>query len=351
MVGRAGPGLGEASGKPPQLSDVAAIAQVSVGLASRVLRADPTVRVRADTRERVMRAAALLQYTPHRSAQALRGQSTGALGLVVHDVGNPIYAEAIKGAQDAASAAGFGLFLADADDISSRSAAYQSLVAPGRVDGLLLQSGGYHGDEALIGALMARRPLVLLNSTSPLDVPAVHMDDFAAAYLAATHLLELGHRDIAFVGGWSGSPTSSARLAGLTGAMRDVGLPAPLIFDGGWDMTAGRQAMVRIVQSPRLPSGLLVSNTFVAAGVLTEARVRGVDIPQAMSVIALHDVWLAEATYPALTVVATPLREMGRAAIDALVQLTHGYEIGSTCVREPGLRVVRRSTTGPPRLR
>ncbi|AZI56927.1 LacI family transcriptional regulator [Nakamurella antarctica] len=339
------------SAKPPQLSDVAAIAQVSVGLASRVLRGDSTLRARPETRERVLNAAALLQYTPHRSAQALRGQSTGTFGLVVHDIGNPIYAEIIKGAQDAASAAGFGLFLADADDISARDAAYQSLVAPGRVDGLLLQAGGYERDEALTSALKSRRPLVLVNSTSPLEVPAVHMDNEAAARLAAAHLLDAGHRDIAFVGGWMGSPTSSARVAGLTSAMREAGLPAPLEFDAGWDMAAGRRAMANIAESAVLPTALLVSNTFVAVGVLTEARLRGIAIPGDLSVIAFHDVWLAEAAYPALTVVSTPLREMGTIAVDALVRLTQGFEVGSTCVTSPGLHIVLRSSTGPPRTR
>ncbi len=338
----------DASRRPAQLADVAAAAGVSAGLVSRILRGDETVRARPATRDRVLAAAESLQYTPHQSAQALRSHLSGALGLVVHDIGNPIYAEIVRGAQREASRKGLGIFLSDADVIYQNSNALRALLAPGRIDGLLLQTGGYANDTDIVERLAGRVPMVLVNSASIGGVPAVYLDDYEAARIAVRHLLSLGHERIAYVGGRQESPTSSERRRAVMAEMMNAGLPTRSI-ESGWDLGAGRDAMGTILAEPGLrPTGLVVANTLVAGGVLVEARSQGVRVPEDLSLVSIHDVWLAEATTPPLTVVRTPLSEMGSTAVDCLLRISAGENIASVCVERPPLELVRRGSTAPP---
>jgi len=333
-------------GRPARLADVAARAGVSVGLASRILRDDATVRAQDATQERVRAAARDLQYTPNEIGRALRSRVAGAIGLVVHDVGNPIYAEIIHGVQQAALERGVGVFLYDADAIGQDDRALRALLTPGRVDGLLVQAGGYETDQDLMRRLVGRLPVVLVNNLPMLGAPAVHLDDAGAARIATRHLLELGHTRLAYVGGRATSLTSQLRREAFEGELTQRGLtPVPAV-ESGWDMDAGRVVLttLRRRRAP-LVTGLVVANTLVAAGVVVEARRVGIQVPEQLSVVSLHDVWLAKATSPALTVVRTPLAKMGARAVEVLLGHEQGHPLVSEQVVLPRARLVVRAST------
>jgi DNA-binding LacI/PurR family transcriptional regulator/ABC-type glycerol-3-phosphate transport system substrate-binding protein len=339
--------------RPVILSTVAERAGVSVSLVSRILTGDPTLRVRADTRERVLKTAAEFNYVPHGAARALRLSRASAVGLVVNDVSNPIHAEIIKGAQQAVSARGQVLLLADASELAESAGSFDRLVGEGRVDGLLWQGSGFGFDAELTARASQILPTLLVNSSSLAGVPAIRLQDEAAAGLAVDHLADLGHRRIGYVGGRPGSDLSARRLAGYQNAMRRHGLrtPAEWQVEEEWDAGAGYRAMTRLLQRSPRPTAVLVANVVVATGALAAVGEAGLAVPGDLSVATLHDAWFAEHGSPPLTTVRLPLRSMGQRAVDLVLSGELDEAAQGMVITDPAPDlVIRRSTAPPERL-
>lgn len=336
--------------RPSTILDVARAAGVSRAVVSRVLREDPELRVRAATRERVLRWARELDYVPNQSARALRMASSGALGLILHDVTNPLYAGILKGAQEAADRAGYVVLLADAGELARNQEAFRRLLRGQRIDGALFQAGGFAGDATIRSIAAARLPTVLINSEAAPTTGSVVIDDVAAGRVAAAHLLELGHRKVAFLGGRGASEQGARRRHGVTQALAGAGIAlAPeWALDAGWDEPGGREAMVALLARPDRPTAVVVANVMAAIGALAEARESGVSVPGELSVVAIHDLRFAELTTPPLTAVELPLRAMASAGVELLLRLIRGGEPEEIVVADPPPRLIRRSSTAPP---
>lgn len=305
----------------PSLSDVAKRAEVSVSLVSRILSGDTTVRARPETQQRVHEVAAQLGYQPHGAARALRLSRAGALGLVVHEVSNPIHAEIIRGAQAAATAAGQVLLLSDAPELAANADAFAQLVGTGRIDGLMWQGSGEDYDDELVARAARQLPTVLVNSRPRAGVPALRLDDEAAARLAVEHLIGLGHRHIGYVGGRPGADLTERRYAGYLAALRDHDLPVrpEWTVEREWDAPAGHAAMAALLATDPRPTAVFVANVVVAVGALAAAREAGVAVPEQLSVIAVHDAWFVAHGAPPLTTVRLPLDRLGAEAVRLLL--------------------------------
>ncbi|MCG5214078.1 LacI family DNA-binding transcriptional regulator [Streptosporangium sp. KLBMP 9127] len=336
--------------RAPGLSAVAERAGVSVSLVSRILTGDATLRVRDDTRQRVIQAAEELKYVPHVSARALRLAKAGAIGLVVQDVSNPIHAEIIRGAQLATAAHGQVLLLADSPELASNAQAFDRLIGEGRIDGLLWQSSGLDFDDELASRAAGHLPTILVNNRPRAGVPGIRLADEEAAALAVEHLIELGHRDIGFVGGRAVTDISVRRLAGFREAMDRHGLPIrpEWIIAQEWDAAAGHAAMTSLLACPRLPTAVFVANVVVAVGALAAAREHGVGVPGDLSMIAVHDAWFVEHGAPPLTTVLLPLRELGRRAVELVLGDDLDGPEGGHLITDPPPRLVVRGSTGRP---
>jgi DNA-binding LacI/PurR family transcriptional regulator len=317
---------------------------------SRVLREDPQLRVRAATRERVLRWARELDYVPNQSARALRMASSGALGLILHDLTNPLYAGILKGAQEAADHAGYVVLLADADELARNQDAFRRLLRGQRIDGALFQAGGFAGDATVRSIAAARLPTVLINSDAAPATGSVVIDDVAAGRVAATHLLELGHRRVAFLGGRGGSEQGARRRRGVTTTLAGAGIAlAPeWVLDAGWDEAGGREAMAALLARPERPTAVVVANVMAAIGALAGAREYGARVPGELSIVAIHDLRFAELTTPSLTAVELPLRAMASAGVELLLRLIQGGEPEEIVVVDPPPRLIRRDSTAPP---
>lgn len=336
-------------GRAPSLVDVAARAGVSTSLVSRILTGDTGVRAREETRDRVRVAAADIGYVPHAVARSLRRAHAGALGLVVHGLGNPIFSEIVQGAQQRVVEAGDVLLVADADSLTD-DLALRQLAGGGRVDGLLWQpatSGGID-DRAALAARWV--PVVLLNSRGAHGLPGVHLDDAAAARLAVEHLVALGHRRIGLVGGPADADNSVRRREGYQQGMHAAGLPAPARWTvwGGWSPAAGQLAGHTLLRRQPELTALVAANVVVASGILSAAAELQVSVPAQVSLVALHDLWFAERLSPPLTVVEMPLRRMGWAAADLLLTAAVSTE-DSHLVADPPPRLIVRGSTAEPR--
>jgi LacI family transcriptional regulator len=190
-------------------------------------------------------------------------------------------------------------------------------------------------------------PIVFLNSIQAGHRGGVVLDDEAGARLATEHLIGLGHLRIAMVGGLPQSYTARRRANGFREAMAAAGLPVPrsAITRFGYYPKDGRKALRTLVAQPEPPTGLVVANLNAAIGVLSEARSLGLQVPEDLSVISVHDAWTAENTWPPLTTVKMPMYQLGRSAVASLYTRLHGEEVRDHVVTDPAPRLVLRQST------
>jgi LacI family transcriptional regulator len=328
-----------------RLSDVARLAEVSPGLVSRIVNDDPTLKVRAATRERVLEAVEMLQYIPHASARALRSSRTGLLGFALHRVNDPIYSQLVDSAQAAATARGYSVVLLSAEDLMGRPSAHRALVRGHRVDGLLIQSG-FSAVDARLQDVAREVPSLVFNADETPGLRTLRLDDAAAARTATRHLMDLGHRRIAFVG--AEGATSRRRFQGYAAALADGGIaPMPMIA-GGWEAESARAEIESYLAAGGDATGLVVASSTSALGVHAGVLSSGAAIPQEISVVSIHDTWFAEHLTPSLTVVQLPLADIGSTAVDLLIEQIEESTEGEIVLDEQAPRLIQRASSASP---
>ncbi|QDP96369.1 LacI family transcriptional regulator [Microlunatus elymi] len=321
------------------LREVAAAAGVSMATASRALAGSPTVA--AGTRDRVRRAATELGYQPNRAARQLATGRGQAIGLVVPDLQNAFYASVATGIHRRVRDAGLTAVIADTDEDPARELEVLGQLAM-VTDGAVLASP--RSTDAELAEAAERSRFVLVNRM--LDgVPAVVGDNVEGIIQAVRHLTALGHDRIGYAGGPAASWSDARRRDGLAEAVRrglvgprsvvDLGAfrPGPA---GGID--AADQAVAAGV------TAILAFNDQLALGILGRLIDRGVAVPGRMSVVGFDDVPVARLLAPPLTTVAVPAMEIGRTAVEILLNETEA----SNRILPVELQV-RRSTAEPPR--
>ncbi|CAN5563274.1 LacI family DNA-binding transcriptional regulator [soil metagenome] len=335
--------------RSPTLRDVARLADVDVSTVSRVVNDHPALRIAEATRERVEAAVRQLGYQPNVQARGLRLAKTWTIGFVLPDLTNPFYAPIVEGAEQRASESGYMVVIVreldraaqDGDELS-----FERLVHQHRVDGLLVASGRV--DDAVLRGLAAEDPpLVIVNRRVPGVAGYVVVDDRAGAYVATGHLLALGHRRLGHVAGPRGIDNTRRRAAGFREAAREHGAETHVVHGPAWDPESGFAAARELLEGAA-PTAVLATNIVVAAGVVGAAQERGLRVPEDLSVIALHDFPPARFLRPSISTVVLPLEELGRVAMDVLLERLAGVPPREVMVEaEP--RLVLRGSTAPPR--
>lgn len=329
--------------------DVAKLAGVTPAVVSRLVNGDPGLRVRPETRERVLAAVRELDYTPNHAARALRRSRVGVLGLAVHDISNPVYSAIIQGAQAAASEHGYVLLLADVVELARDNNAFARVIRSGAIDGLLLSRAGNDRDRMVARISSARVPTVLINDRSR-TLGSVGVDDRAGARLATEHLLELGHRRVALLRLDGRFARSADRVRGWEDACAAHGIAAPpeYVVDGGHTSDAGAAGMRKLLALDRRPTAVVASSVLSATGAVAAIRAAGLEVPGDISVVGYHDVFFAEHLATALTVVKLALHEMGQVAVTTLLDQLDGGPARHVMVTTPPPELVLRASTAPP---
>lgn len=302
------------------MSDIARAAGVSPAVISRVANRDPSLRIREETRQRVLRTIQRYDYAPNAAAKSLRTAETGLLALVLHDLSNPLHSEIASGARQEADRLMKSLILGEAMEIGDGLRRIEELVAGGGVDGLILQGAGSDHDRALARAARRWMPTVLLQSGEARgNATVIRLADERAGRMATTCLLELGHRSIGCLGVADSLPFSADRRMGWEAAMRDAGVSPPEHWhaNAGFAFATGADAAAELLQAAPEITGLVIANVAAAVGALTALADLGRRVPEDLSLVAIHDTEIAQFVRPALTVVRMPLRELGAAAVSA----------------------------------
>lgn len=306
------------------IRDVAQHAQVSVTTVSHVV--NRTRFVEPATERRVRDAIGALGYRPNLLARGLRKRATQTIGLLVPDNSNPFFAEVARCIEDAGFAEGYSVILCNSDLSEEKQEAYIDVLLAKQVDGLILISSGSRVDPVR-RIVDAGVPVVLVDrELGDLPVPQVHVDNEAGGYAAGEYLARLGHRRIACIGGPSDATPSHHRIDGFVRALAeaDVTLPPEALVPGDGRYQGGVGAMRELLRRDLGVSAVFAFNDLMAIGAITALRESGLRVPDDVSVIGFDDIAQASASYPALTTIAQPKAEMGRASARMLLdQLAH----------------------------
>jgi LacI family transcriptional regulator len=310
----------------PTLLDVARAAGVSEMAASSGLNGGSrgSARVSAETRERVLAAAQQLGYRPNATARALANRRTDAVGFVTNILGeepNLYFLEVFSGVMQGATAAGqtMAVFtLGDWDEAPERVPA----LCDGRVDGLILLAPRLQDGRS--AWLPPHTPLVSVQADSLLiGVVNIESDNEAGAYAMVRQLLAMGHRRILHVGGPAGFSAAEQRVEGYLRAHAEAGIkPAPgHVVRAPFSVDGGREAMQEWLRHHRgrpLPEAVFGCNDAIAFGCMETLRSRGLRVPDDVSVVGYDHTFMARSAH--MATVRQPLHEMGRRAVEVLIQ-------------------------------
>lgn len=328
------------------IADVARQAGVSKSTASRALSGSGYVS--DETRDRVTRAAEMLGYVPSTNAQSLSTGRTQNIGVVMPYVNRWFFAEVLEGIQAALLERGLDLTLYDAKPGSdTRERIFESFLTRKRFDGLI--AVGLEPEENELDSMLALGKPVVNVVGNHERTSVVTLDDPLTARRATEHLIELGHRRIAFLG--AGSRTrwphvESSRLDGYMQSMADAGLADEATHtESELTLPAGYNAAVELLSDTRTrPTAIVAACDEVAIGAIIAARRLGLHVPAALSVIGIDDHEFAEMF--ALTTFRQVPREQGAAAVELLMRQIQDPTLAPVIQRlKP--RLVVRSSTGP----
>ncbi len=330
------------------IADVAREAGVSKATASRALSGRGYVS--DETRERVALAARDLSYVAHSSAMSLATGRTQNIGVVMPHVSRWFFGEVLEGIQTALLERGLDLTLYDASPGSAtRRRVFDDYLARRRFDGLI--AVGLEPAASELDALLALGKPVVSVIGAEGDTSVVTLDDAHATALATAHLLELGHRRIAFLGGTDSSHwphVESERFAGYEAEMRRAGLGGAISRTAAeLTMPAGYAAAVDMLSDAQSrPTGIVAACDEVAIGAIIAARRLGILVPSSLSVVGIDDHVHAEMF--SLTTLRQVPRDQGRAAVDLLMRHIDDPDADTVTMRIKPRMVVRGSTAGAP---
>lgn len=303
------------------IKDVAKLAGVAPITASRVLSGSGYAS--PETRERVEKAAAELNFVPNMLANSLRSNRTHTIALVLSDITNPFWTAVARGAEDEANRQGFIVIFCNTDENEAKEKQYISMLLRRRVDGVMLVPAASSADSVVAMQEQKVQVVILDRRVPGVSVDIVRGDSNGGAYALVRHLLALGHRRIAVLSGPSSVSVSHERVAGYLAALAEASVEPEheLFFYGKFTVESGyAMTQAALALQPR-PTALFAANNFIAVGALRALHDAGLRVPEAMSIVAFDDLPISFAPQEStLTVAAQPTYELGRMAAEILLR-------------------------------
>lgn len=337
----------EPVGAKPTLRDVALAAGVHLATASRALSDAPSRPVAPRTVALVRQAAAQLGYVPDQVARSLRTHRTPAIGVLIPDMSNPVMPPLVRGAEQRLAQYGYTTLFADTDNDPAAETKRLTMLLSWRVAGLILATA--RRDQPLAAELVnSGVPVVLMSrKLDATPVPSVTVDESVGIAQALGHVLELGHRRIAYLGVPQWTSAGHERLVAFRDNIASRGLTLPpefVVTCAGYGEQDGAAALAGLLDRPDRPTAVLTGNDMMALGCYDAIRSAGLRCPEDVSVVGYNDMPLTDRVDPPLTTVRVPYFDVGRQAATLLVEkLTEANDIDRSVRLTPRL-VVRGST-------
>lgn len=327
---------------------MALLAGVSPSTVSFVLNQTPGQTISDETRQRVLQAVAELDYRPNRAAQGLRQGRSATIGFVNHDADFGVFvASVIKGAHEASVRQANLLLLVNTGGSNRQAAQLVADLLDRQVDALIFAVSGTR--QVVLPESAGRVPTILVNCFVPGDAaPAILPDEVRGGREATRALLDLGHRDIAYLTGSASGWATKARLRGFRDALRGAGLDPRehTVLTGNYQADSGYELARELLRRGPRPTAVLCGNDRMAVGALLALAEAGIRVPEDVSVLGYDDQFqLAAEIHPALSTVRLPFHAMGRMAAEQLAAGGPAVAAGRTLVHCP--LVLRDSTAAP----
>ncbi len=337
----------------PTIRDIAKLAGVSRSTVSLVINDDP--RISAETKARVLKVIDKAGYEPNTMARGLARRRADAVVVVLpktdsHVFADFYFAEAISGISSGLSEAGFRLLIEIADDRFLKDRTHTRLIRKGGVDGMLLL--GTIAEDAFVQELVdMHAPLVLVNSMRE-GAAAVVADNRTGARDMVRHVLGLGHRRLALIGGLENTTVGEERSRGMADALREAGISIDAVprLWGNFSEESGAAAARELLALRPRPTALVVANDTMAIGAMRVAQEElGLEVPGDLTVVGADDIRLTTYVRPRLTTISQPIYEIGIRATRMLLEGLENKDLPARTEVMPTQLVLRESSGPPPR--
>ncbi len=330
--------------RAPTLKEIARRAGVHVSTASRVLRQSEPADGWSASALRVREVADQLGYQRNVWAASLRTRRTTTIGVVMTRLTDGVVATTYQGIEQAATRAGYSVLLSSPPDEEAAQRRAIELLVGRQVDGLLLSGLHLPGRDFVESLRVGDLPMLTLTRHAEAGLPFVGGDDVRGGRIAARHLLERGHTDLAVIGGPGHATTATDRLRGFRTELAHAGitLSDDRIVASDFEVHGGTAAGRALLDRPDRPRAIFAVSDTIAIGVLGVARDLGLRIPDDLALIGYNDIPVAAQLPVPLTTVRSPAREIGETAVRGLLDLAAGRDVESR--RLPVELMVRGST-------
>jgi LacI family transcriptional regulator len=337
-------------GKPmTTIHDVAKQAGVSSMTVSRVLNGSK--HISPSTRERVERAISELGYVPNDLARSLRRKRSRTLALILSDITNPFFTAIARGVEDAANDSDFSVVFCNTDESNDKELRYVNNILQRQIDGTLLIPAS-DSQETLELFLQHKQTVVLIDRRIEHNTlfDCVLGDSYNGAYELVQHLLTLGHRRIAFLGGPESVSTSQDRLAGYQHALTNAGIAirAEYICFDQYTQGAGYDNTQQFLQLAAPPTAIFAANNFLAFGAMAAIKEAHLQVPQDLSLVLFDDLPDQMNYEPFFTAATQPAYEIGQQAARLLLARIEGDQSEPQEIILPTSLVIRNSSARPP---
>ena len=327
------------------IKDIASRAGVSAATVSKVLnRKDEFIG--DETRQKILSLARELNYTPNSLARSLVTRKSRVLGIIVPDILNPYFTELVRACDDAARARGYTTLVCNSEGEQEIEDAHLSSLAGHRVDGVLLAASDVVPNTELLATI--RLPIVCMDrdvEVVPQLVGTVDTDYRSGAYQSTRHLIERGHKRIAFLSGAPDRSNTKIRLAGYADALEHAGIA----FDPGlvkckeFQHRFGREATLQLLDHTQF-SAICCMSDMLAIGAMVALRERGFRVPEDYAVMGFDNIYLSPLLEHPLSTMDRQITYAGRIATEAMIDHLEGsVPHGTSIIISP--EVIPRTTT------
>jgi len=333
-----------------RIIDIAEKTNVSPGTVSKILKG--TYTGSQETKERVLKIAKELGYTPNMIASSLKSRRSKTIALIVPEISIPFFPELSRGVEDIAKKNDYNMILCSSDNDPNQECKLLSSLERRWVDGIIFSKITDDTLKEKIPRLLANKVKMVFVDRVParsnLPIAIVEIDNEKAAYSATKFLIKLGHRDIACITGPLNTRIAQQRLEGYKRALIENSIPIRdgLIVEGAFNLDSGFKGVNILLEKGVHFTAIFACNDLMAVGAIKALRKKNLDVPDDVSVMGFDGIPLCEYIEPALTTVVQPIYEIGKAAAELLLEsIREGIELKDHIVLDTRIEV-RESTGG-----
>ncbi len=306
----------------PTIQEVAKMAGVSVATVSRVLNHSEAVS--STTRDKVQAVINQLNYQPNLLGRNLRRSETRMILVLLQNMSNSFYSKVVKGMEDVAHNNGYNVLICNTNTDTELENVYLDFLKNKLVDGVIFTSPAMDKDD--FNQLAKCYPVVLCNENKPgIEAPVITIDNEAAGYEAANHLIRLGHEKIGMIS-VNAVCSSNARIQGYKRAIIEAGLEVNdgYIVNQTFSYKGGIRGIKQLFDLREPPTAVFCISDIIAVGAIKELKRKGLNVPQDVAVIGFDNNSIAPMYEPSITTIAQPRYDIGRKAMEIMLQRIQG---------------------------